>query len=280
MQELIIRVLVVDDYAPWRRFVSRTFHTQPELQVIGEASDGFEAVQKAQELQPDLILLDIGLPELNGIEVAQRIREVSSESKILFASQESSVDVVKRALSVGARGYLVKGDAGSELLRAVNAVGRGESFVGRRFAAYDFTGISDFPADPESVRRNEVLAPIEEQNVGITHRHEVELYSDDLAFLEGFTDFVAHALKVGKAVILIATESHQSCLLRRLQAGGVDIAGAIKQKRYIPLDVDDSFQRFVVDGSPDLLRSATGARHLIVEATKEAKEKHLGVAVG
>jgi len=71
------RVLVVDDYEPWRRFVSAEIHKKPELQIIGEVSDGLEAVQQAQQLQPDLILLDIGLPELNGIEAARRIREVS-----------------------------------------------------------------------------------------------------------------------------------------------------------------------------------------------------------
>jgi len=75
-----IRVLAVGDSETWRRFFSSTLQKERELQVIGEASDGFEAVQKAQELQPDLILLDIGLPTLNGIEAARRIRDVSPTS--------------------------------------------------------------------------------------------------------------------------------------------------------------------------------------------------------
>jgi len=93
-----IRVLVVDDYEPWRLYFSTTLGKEQRLQVIGEASDGLEAVLQAQELQPDLILLDIGLPTLNGIEAARRVREVSPESKILFVSQESSADVVREAL--------------------------------------------------------------------------------------------------------------------------------------------------------------------------------------
>jgi DNA-binding NarL/FixJ family response regulator len=117
-----IRVLVVDDYEPWRRFVSTTLQKQPELQIIGEAVDGLEAVQKAGELQPDLIVLDIGLPSLNGIEAARRIRKLSPESKILFISQESSADVVQEALALGALGYVVKAHAGSELLPAVEVV--------------------------------------------------------------------------------------------------------------------------------------------------------------
>ncbi|HEV2731230.1 MAG TPA: response regulator transcription factor, partial [Terriglobales bacterium] len=125
-----IRVLVVDDTEPFRRFIVSTLQTRPELQVIREVSDGLEAVREAQELHLDLILLDIGLPGLNGIEAARRIRRCSPKSKILFVSQESSADVVQQAFSLGACGYVVKMDAGRELLAAVDAVLRDEQFVG------------------------------------------------------------------------------------------------------------------------------------------------------
>ena len=124
-----IRVLVVDDFEPFRRFICSTLRTRPELQIVDEVSDGLEAVHRAEELRPDLIVLDIGLPTLNGIEAARRIREVSTESKILFISQESSADVVRKALSLGALGYVVKAHAGSELLAAVEAVLQGKQFV-------------------------------------------------------------------------------------------------------------------------------------------------------
>ena len=129
----LVRVLVVDDFEPFRRFICSTLEKRPELHIVSEVSDGLEAVHEAEELRPDLILLDIGLPSLNGIEAARRIRKVSSESKILFISPESSADVVRVALGMGALGYIVKTDAGIELLEAVNAVLRGEMFVGRRF---------------------------------------------------------------------------------------------------------------------------------------------------
>ena len=137
-----IRVLVVDDYEPFRQFLSSRLQDTSSVYVCWEASDGLEAVQKAEELRPDLILLDIGLPKLNGIEVARRIRKVSPGSKILFVSQESSADAVQEALGTGARGYVVKTDAGSELVEGVNAVLRGERFVGRRFSGHDFVGAS------------------------------------------------------------------------------------------------------------------------------------------
>ena len=99
------------------------------MQIIGEASDGLDAVHKAQDLKPDLIVLDIGLPTLNGIEVARRLRKLSPKSKILFVSQETSAEVVHGALGVGALGYIVKRDARSELLVGVNAILGGEQFV-------------------------------------------------------------------------------------------------------------------------------------------------------
>ena len=279
MEGSITRILVVDDYEPWRRFVSTTLQKQPELQIVGEVTDGLQAVQKAQQLQPDLILLDIGLPTLNGIEAARQIRELSPRSKILFVSQECSVDLVQEALRTGARGYVVKTDAGSELLEAVNTVLRGDGFVGKRFAGYDLTGTSDRP-NPENNRRNKGVARFEDQNVGITRRHELALYSNDEAFLDGFTDFIVAALKVGKAVILIATDLHQSGLLQRLQASGMDVAALVEQKRCIPLDVADSLPTFMVDDSPDPVRLAKDVRHLLAEAAKAATEKHLHVAVG
>ena len=124
-----VRVLVVEDFVPFRRFISSTLGERRDLQVICEVSDGLEAVQKAVELKPDLILLDIGLPTLNGIEAARQIRKLVPESKIIFLSQESSADLVQEALSLGAWGYVVKARAGSELLTAVEAVILGKPFV-------------------------------------------------------------------------------------------------------------------------------------------------------
>jgi DNA-binding NarL/FixJ family response regulator len=123
------RILVVDDFQPFRSWVLSVLDQASEFEVVGEVSDGLEAVQKAEELLPDLILLDIGLPGLNGIEAARQIRRLAPNSKILFLSQESSDDVVREALSLGAMGYVVKADAGNELLPAVEAVRQGRQFV-------------------------------------------------------------------------------------------------------------------------------------------------------
>lgn len=124
-----VRVLVVDDFEALRQFVCSTLRKNSELQVIGEASDGLEAVHKAEELQPDLIVLDLGLPTMNGIEAARQIRKLAPESKILFLSQESDPDVVQGALGTGARGYVLKARAETDLLAAVEAILEGKQFV-------------------------------------------------------------------------------------------------------------------------------------------------------
>ncbi len=124
-----IRILVVDDFEPFRAFVTSSLVQHPELQIIGELSDGLEAVRRAAELHPDLILLDIGLPLLNGIAAARRIREHSPHSKILFVSGDQSSEIVEEALSTGAAGYLVKSDAGRQLLVAVGAILQGKQYL-------------------------------------------------------------------------------------------------------------------------------------------------------
>jgi DNA-binding NarL/FixJ family response regulator len=115
----VLRILLVEDFEPFRQFIRSQLQLRLDLEVIAEASDGLEAVHVAEQLQPDLILLDIGLPKLNGIEVARRIRKLCPESKIVFLSQESSADVIEEALNSGGTGYVVKTNAGSELLDAI-----------------------------------------------------------------------------------------------------------------------------------------------------------------
>ena len=124
-----IRVLVVDDYEPFRRFLCATLKKRPILQIVAEASDGVDAVRRAEELKPDLILLDIELPRLNGLQAAREIRKLSPDSKIIFVSQEFSPDVVQEALSLGAQGYVAKTSAASDLLAAVETVLEGMRFV-------------------------------------------------------------------------------------------------------------------------------------------------------
>jgi DNA-binding NarL/FixJ family response regulator len=152
------RVLVIEDYEPFRRFVCSTLEKRPELQIVCEVSDGQDAVRRAGELHPDLILLDVGLPSLNGIEAARQIRKLSHKSKILFVSQESSADVVQEAFRIGALGYVVKVNAGSELLPAVGAVCQGKRFVSAGLARHVPAEVVDGQVS-KRVHPDQILAP-------------------------------------------------------------------------------------------------------------------------
>jgi len=252
--ETPIRVLVVDDYDPWRRFIRSTLAKRPELQIIGEVADGLEAVHKAQELQPDLILLDIDLPRLNGIEAARRIRERSRKSKILFASVERSPEIVKEALGTGAMGYVCKEDAVIDLLPAVETVLQGKQFVSASRTSHDLGVSTDSQA---ADYRNEVRASPAltlTQRTESASRHEVGFYSDDPSLLDHLTPLVRAALKAGNAVIVIASESRRDILLRRLRTHDGEIGTTIERGGYIALDAAEMLSAFMQKGVPDLAR--------------------------
>jgi DNA-binding NarL/FixJ family response regulator len=127
------RTLIVEDHEGLRASLRSLLENETQCVVVCEASDGLQAVQRAQELQPDLILLDLSLPKLNGMEAGRRIRKISPHSKILFLSQEPAPEIVQSALRLGA-GYLLKSDA-KELPAAVHTVLEGGKFVSDRLKA-------------------------------------------------------------------------------------------------------------------------------------------------
>jgi DNA-binding NarL/FixJ family response regulator len=132
----VVRVLVVDDYESFRRLVCSLLEDEKGLQVVGEASDGPEALEKVAELNPDIVLLDIGLPQLNGIETARQIRKNAPDCKIIFLTLERNPEMARAALASGALGYVIKVDLAAELLAAVRAVIRGERFVSSSLSGY------------------------------------------------------------------------------------------------------------------------------------------------
>jgi DNA-binding NarL/FixJ family response regulator len=242
----LARVLVVEDHEPFRRFICSTLGTRQDLQIVGEASDGLEAVRKTDRLRPSMVVLDIGLPGLNGFEAARRILALVPECKIIFLSQENSIEVVQAAFSLGAHGYVVKMNAGSELLPAVKAVREG-----RQFAS------STLPQQPRTA----------------SHRHEVQFYPDDPSFLAGFTLFIEDALKAGNAAIVIVTGPHHKELLKRLQARGIDCVAAMEEGSLTVVDAAETLATFMVNDLPDPVRFFKAAGDLVAEVVKRAKGK-------
>lgn len=243
---------------------------------MAEAGDGLEALQKAQQFGPDLILLDIGLPSLNGIEAARRLRDSCAKSKILFLSDNRSADIVEEALRAGACGYVVKSDAWRELLIAVEAVLAGSQFVS--IGVPEGISARDDQTSDHAVGKK-IVTPLLQRQVETARRHEVVLYSDDRRLLDTLTQFIGNSLVVGNAAIVIGTEFHRDSLLNKLQACGLDMAEAVEQGRYVGVDAADTISKFVVNEELDSTGLMEAFGNLILKAAKAAKTKTRRVAI-
>jgi DNA-binding NarL/FixJ family response regulator len=127
----LVRILVVDDLRYWQDFIRVCFEKRPDLDILGVASSGLEAIQRAGDLQPDLILLDLSLPGMNGIQVAERIRQLVPKAKILFLTGESDPEIVRDAFRAGGDGYILKWDVAEELIIGMETVLLGQRFTSR-----------------------------------------------------------------------------------------------------------------------------------------------------
>jgi len=239
------RILIVEDHEPFRRFLCSELEKRPEFEVVGEVSDGLEAVQLAQHLQPDLILLDIGLPNLDGIEAARRIRTLVPNAILLFVSLESSSEVVQETFRLGGRGYVQKQFVHSDLLPAIDAVLEGKRFV---------------RTEPEFDHHIQAQA---------SQRHEIFFCADDAVLLDGLTHFIAGALSGGNPAIVWITESHRHSLLEKLLARGVDVDAAIQQGTFLAPDASETADPVRI------LETLGGLR----DAASKAGKKHPRVAV-
>ncbi len=129
-----LRILVVDDHEVVRRGVKALIESRPDWRVCGETGDGREAVLKAKELQPDVVVLDVTMPGLNGLDATRQIRNVAPKTEVLVLTMHSSEDLARELLSAGARGFIMKSDAGRDLVNAVESVARHKPFFTSRIA--------------------------------------------------------------------------------------------------------------------------------------------------
>jgi CheY-like chemotaxis protein len=247
------KILIVEDFEPFRRFVSLALQERGAFQVF-QASDGLEGVQKAEELQPDLILFDIGLPKLNGLEAAKRARKRSPRAKLLFVSQESSCDVIQETFRLGAQGYVHKPSALNDLLPAVDAALGSRQFLSGGLA---------FNERPDGQ---------------VCHRHEILFYSDEAMLLDGFARFITTALNAGDVAIGVLTESHQTGVLRRLHAEGVDTPVATEEGRCTFLSITEALSRVMIDDWPDPVLFANLVDDLVESAVQAAEGRDCRVA--
>jgi DNA-binding NarL/FixJ family response regulator len=250
----IQRILIVEDYEPFRRFLATELERRADCRIVGQASDGIDAVQKVKDLQPDMILLDIGLPGLNGIQVAKAASNLAAHAKLLFVSQECGTDMVREALRSGGHAYIHKPYADSDLPAAIEAV-----LAGKRFVS------PSLPFRPHTD----------------AHRHDVVICSNDGVLLDALTPYTATALEAGEAVIVLVNPSHRNGLLERLRAQGLDIGADIEQGALVLWDVRDALKTFMVNDWPDAVRFSTVLDELIARAAQgTAGERRRVVACG
>ena len=249
------RVLVVEDHAPFRGLICRLLRQRADLEIVGEAADGWDAIRQAEALRPDVVLLDIGLPGLSGIEAAGRIRATVPDARLMFVTIESSLEIVERALKGGAHGYVYKPRAFRDVLPVLDAIICGAQFVSGGL---------------ERVAQGDGLA---------SHRHEVVFYSSDAVLVGAFGRFIAGELREGNTVVAAVTAAHEQYIRSNLVASSVDIAVAIREQRYIPLNVSDLFALAMVNGCPDPGRYLDAAADALADVTRRAMDRHARVAV-
>ena len=245
---VISRVLIVDDYEPWRRYVDVALRRNRRWHSVGEATDGQEAVRQARLLRPDLILLDIGLPKQNGIDAARQILSENPHARILFLSEHQSPELVDAALATGASGYVVKSNAGTELLPAMSAIADGERFTSSSLARQS---VDTWP-------KKLVEHP--------PCRHTAGFYVDETLMLNDFAAFAETALKDGTTLIVLGVASRRHKLEQALRQRGVDVDGLIAEGRHRWFDVADALSNFMVDDWPDEARFSKLVRDVFAEA--------------
>jgi len=249
-----LRVLVVEDHEPIRRVICELLQERADLLIVGEAADGLDAIRQAEALRPDVVMLDIGLPRLSGIEVAGRLRAKVPDAKLMFVTNESSLEVVEQAFRTGAHGYVYKPRAHRDLLAVLNAIIRGGRFVSGGL---------------ERIAQGDSLA---------SHRHDVVFCSSDAVLVGAFSRFIAGELRKGNAVVAVVTTAHERSLQSSLEAAYVDVALAIRQQRYLPVNVSELLAKATVNGCPDPTRFQHAAQDLLADVARQARNAHAGIA--
>ena len=247
---LAYRVLIVEDHVWWRRHIAQELERTSQWEVVGAVSDGLEAVQEAHDLKPDIILLDIGLPGLDGIQAARRILADDPSSRILFVTEQQSLDIAEMALSIGARGFIMKSDVGRDLLPAMGAVVQGGRFISAKMAGRGCATASD-GRDTQTSRR-----------------HEAVFYADESSLMDDYAKFVEASLKAGNGLVVVLTRPRREQLQQRLLARGIDLDRAIAEKRSVWMDVSVILSSCMVDGRIDQSRCRNAATSLIMEAAR------------
>lgn len=184
MSDRAIRVLLADDHTIVRQGLKLILAAQPDFEVVGEAANGRDAADLAEKLKPDIVLMDVQMPDLNGIEATRRMVAANSRIKVLVLSMHKEALYVREVLKAGARGYILKDAIDTELLSAMRSVARGDGYISPAVSGAllsDYREQSSNPLDTLSTREREVLQLIAEgkTNKEVATRLNLSVYTVD-----------------------------------------------------------------------------------------------------
>jgi DNA-binding NarL/FixJ family response regulator len=244
-------VLVVDDHAGWRERLCIELQKSARWGIVGEAADGLRAVRQAQALEPDLILLDIGLPVLNGLDAARRIIAANPTSRILFLSEHRSWNVVEAACATGARGYVCKTEGACRLVVAMDALMEGVGFVSAGLGG-------------EIVQKTLCEDVLPQR----PSRRVAGFYADEGSLLDDYVRFAQCSLAAGSVFILLTNGSRRDRLDERLLARGIAVSRFASESRYLFVDSAGELSQSVADGQLDQARFGEAATALFNHARR------------
>ena len=277
MQSLV-RILIVENVDFFQGLIAPILNQRPNWRVAGVVADEAGAVRLARLLQPDLILLDIDLPRMNGVKTARHIRMLAPNSRIVFLSHESSLGVVRQAFRLGAWAYVTKEHAAPELIAAVEAVLQGKQFIASGVSGHDNTASIE---DPDR-RLEQILAPSVSplpQKVRMVPSHKVQFYSRDTILLERATRFVEVALRANHSVIFCTTGPRREGIFHALKTQGLDIESAVARGSCITLDAGKILSTVMVENLPDPTKFLELFGGFITSAADAARGRHSRVVL-
>jgi DNA-binding NarL/FixJ family response regulator len=215
----MVRILLADDHAVIRHGLRHLLEQQPGWSVCGEAANGRDALDMAQQLQPDVAVLDIAMPDLNGLEAARQMNKASPGTAVLIFTMHESEELVREVLAAGARGYLLKSDAAGSIVTAIESLADGKVFFNQKVSERIIDGYLRLSASEGVAVRTETLTPRE--------REIAQLLAEGLG-----NKAVARRLNISVKTV----ETHRAALMRKIEARSVvDVVRYMMRNRLTPL---------------------------------------------
>lgn len=246
-----VEILIADDSALFRRTIRSFIESQPDFRVCGEAGDGFEAIEKARQLRPDIVLMDINMPRMNGLAATRIIRHEIPDCNVIIVTQNDARIAREQARSVDAKGVVTKSDLTRDLIPTMGAVAmENNSSLGqprneRGVIADRYLAGADGDATGEAEPWCGLLASAAPRD------HIVQLYQDQQFLNRAVCRFAAAAIANGEGVILVPTIAHWDAFRPRLEGEGVDVKAAESRGQLTIVDADNLLPTFMRDGMPD-----------------------------